>query len=172
MAVQGQEELERVREKHLRRQDWMGGVTGQVRAGMRTHCETPSADPGLQDPALDLGACVRRTCMRREGTVCRCSEVVGIVPNNQQSLTALTLMVESRRDTASSLPSGLKVTHMTQSSWPLSVCMHAPVAASHTLTVVSKLPLAMRWLSDAIATQYTLLACPSSVRRSVKACEF
>jgi hypothetical protein len=37
---------------------------------------------------------------------------------------------------ASCLPSGEKATALTEDEWPLSVCSAAPVAASHSLTVL------------------------------------
>jgi hypothetical protein len=41
------------------------------------------------------------------------------------------------RPDASCLPSGEKATAMTELAWPSSVCRAAPVAASHSLTVLS-----------------------------------
>ena len=44
-------------------------------------------------------------------------------------------------------PSGLKFTLQTESEWPWSVSVSWPVAASHTLIVLSELPLTMRFPS-------------------------
>src|SRR5207249_8412182 len=68
-------------------------------------------------------------------------------------------------DEASSLPSGLKATHRTPKSRHARVCSSLPVAAFHTLTVLSS-PLARRVPSGLKATQVTSPVCPRKVARS------
>jgi hypothetical protein len=60
------------------------------------------------------------------------------------------------------LPSGLNATLFTQSVCPLRERASWPVAASHTFTVLSQLPLTMRLPSGLNATLVTPAVCPFS----------
>ena len=64
------------------------------------------------------------------------------------------------------LPSGLNATLLTQPVCPLRVRISWPVAASHTFTVLSQLPVAMRLPSGLNATLLTRPVCPLRVRIS------
>ena len=65
------------------------------------------------------------------------------------------------------LPSGLNATLVTGSVCPLSVSISVPLSASHTLTVLSQLPLTMRLPSGLNDTLLTPSVCPLRVRISV-----
>ena len=68
-----------------------------------------------------------------------------------------TRAVESMEPVASTVACGSKVRHTISAVWPARVARHLPSLVSHSLAVLSKLPVAMRSPNGLLnARQYTM----------------